>query len=97
VSSVATTRSATQAFLADLQASTPPARFATTHGALITSLGTELRSLDDVDGAAASGDFAPFGSTTPTASDLALLHALQAAIDRLSSVIAAADEILYAH
>jgi hypothetical protein len=51
----ATTRSGVQAFLSDLNATTPPARSATMHRALVTSLETELRSLDQVDSAISAG------------------------------------------
>jgi hypothetical protein len=95
--SVATTRGAVQAFLADLQANPPPAQFATIQGALVTGLGAEVRSLDDVDEAAAAGGFGVIGSTTMTPSDLALFEAVRAAVAGLSSISSNADGILYAH
>jgi hypothetical protein len=51
-----TQRGATQAFLADLQAGTPPARFAGLNRSLITAVGAELQTFDQVDAAYASGD-----------------------------------------
>jgi hypothetical protein len=53
---VATTRSGIRAFLSDLNATTPPAGFAPVQATLVTSLETELRVLDEVDAAIASGD-----------------------------------------
>lgn len=81
----ATTRIGIRASLADLQATTPPARFATLHGALVTSLDTELRSLDEVDAAIASGDLAR------------LRDALYAEYNARHAVSTNADGILYAH
>jgi hypothetical protein len=95
--SVAATRGALQAFLADLQANPPPARFATSHGALVTGLGTELRSLADVDKTAAARGFAAFGSTTMTPADLAWFEAVRVAVAGLSSISNNADRILYTH
>jgi hypothetical protein len=54
--SVATTRAATQAFLADLQARTPPTHFLEVHGLLVTGVQTELQSLSEIDSALASRD-----------------------------------------
>jgi hypothetical protein len=95
--SVATTRGAIQAFLADLQANPQPARFATIQGPLVTSLEAELRSLDEVDKAAAAGGFGVIGSTTMTPSDRALFEAVRVAVAGLSSISTNADGILYAH
>ena len=53
---VATTRGATQAFLADLQSRTPPTGFLEVHGLLVAGLESELQSLSEVDSALASPD-----------------------------------------
>lgn len=53
---ITTTRTATKAFLADLQARTPTTRFLTIQGELMTSLEVELQRLDELDAAYASRD-----------------------------------------
>jgi hypothetical protein len=93
VGSVPTARRAAQAFLADLQGTTPPARFATIHDSLVSSLATELRGLDEVD-AAISGSFAP--GPSPDASQVAMFQATHDVIDALGGVSTNAAGILYA-
>jgi hypothetical protein len=84
---VAATRSGIRAFLADLQATTPPPRFASMHEALVTSLGAELRSLDEVDVAIASGDYTPTGH---------IRESLFAEFNARREISTTADAILYA-
>ena len=94
----ATTRSATEAFLTDLQASTPPAQFAVAHRDLISALQSELRSLDEVDAAyllppqADDPAYPPFPFPDP-----AVFRAVADAINTHGSISTFAGRILYAH
>jgi hypothetical protein len=84
--SVASTRRATEAFLADLQARTPPTQFLSIHGDLVRrGLEVELQRLDELDAA--------YASRNETALDLAKLNANNAH----GRIITYVGGILYAH